>query len=103
MEQICISAVTYAELLYGIERASSKRINRPIVDDFVRHLDVLDWGGEAVEHYGQLRAELEAHGTPIGAMAMLIAAHARSLNVALVTNNQKHFSKVKALKIENWV
>jgi len=103
MEQICVSAVTYAELLYGVARSSSKRINQPIVDDFVRHLDVLSWGHEAAEQYGKIRVVLERGGTPIGAMDMMIAAHARSLKAVLVTNNQKHFSKVKALKIENWV
>lgn len=103
MEQICVSAVTYAELLYGVERSSSTRINQPIVDDFVRHLDVLSWGVEAADQYGKLRADLEARGTPIGAMDMMIAAHARSLKAVLVTNNKKHFSKVKSLKIENWV
>lgn len=103
MEQICISVVTYAELLYGVERSSSKRINRRIVDDFARHLDVLSWGHEAAEQYGKIRADLEAGGTPIGAMEVLIAAHARSLKAVLVTNNRKHFSKVKALQLENWV
>ena len=103
MEQICISVVTYAELLYGVERSSSKRINRPIVDDFVRHLDVLSLGHEAAEQYGKIRANLEAGGTPIGAMDMLIAAHARSVKAVLVTNNRKHFSKVKPLPLENWV
>ena len=103
MEQICVSAVTYAELLYGVERSSSKRINQEIVDDFVRHLDVLSWGHEAAEQYGKIRVDLEAGGTPIGAMDMMIAAHARSLKAVLVTNNQRHFSKVKTLKIENWV
>lgn len=103
MEQICVSVVTYAELLYGVERSSNKRINRPIVDDFVRHLDVLSWDSGAAEQYGKIRADLEARGTPIGAMDMLIAAHARSLKAVLVTNNQKHFSKVKTLKVENWV
>jgi len=102
MEQICVSAVTYAELLYGVERSSSKRINQPIVDDFVRHLDVLSWGHEAAEQYGIIRADLEARGTPIGAMDMMIAAHAKSFKAVLVTNNKKHFSKVKTLKIESW-
>ncbi len=102
MDQVCISAVTYAELIYGVERSSSKRINRSIVDDFVQHLDIVQWGKEAAERYGKVRAELETGGTPIGAMDLMIAAHATSIKAALVTNNQKHFAKVKGLRIENW-
>ncbi len=85
MEQICISTVTYAELLYGVERSSSKRINRPIIDDFVQHLDVIDWDSAAAEQYGKIRADLEARGQPIGAMDMMIAAHAKSIKAVLVT------------------
>jgi tRNA(fMet)-specific endonuclease VapC len=102
MEQLCVSVVTYAELIYGVERSSSKRINRPIIEDFVRHLDVMNWDTEAADQYGVIRAELEAAGTPIGAMDMMIAAHAKSIKAVLVTNNQKHFTKVKRLKIDNW-
>jgi len=102
MEQLCVSVVTYAELIYGVERSSSRRINRPIIEDFVRHLDVMNWDTEAADQYGVIRAELEAAGTPIGAMDMMIAAHAKSIKAVLVTNNQKHFTKVKGLKIDNW-
>ncbi len=102
MDQVCISAVTYAELIYGVERSSSKRINRPIVDEFVQHLDIIAWGKEAAERYGKVRAELKTGETPIGAMDMMIAAHAKSIKAALVTNNQKHFAKVRGLRIENW-
>ena len=102
MEQLCISVVTYAELIYGVARSSSKRVNRPIIEDFVRHLDVMDWDTEAADQYGVIRAELEAAGTPIGAMDMMIAAHAKSIKAVLVTNNQKHFTKVKGLKVDNW-
>lgn len=102
MEQLCVSVVTYAELIYGVERSISKRINRPIIEDFVRHLDVMNWDTEAADQYGVIRAELEAAGTPIGAMDMMIAAHAKSIKAVLVTHNQKHFTKVKGLKIDNW-
>ena len=103
MEQLCVSVVTYAELIYGVERSSSKRVNRPIVEDFVRHLDVMDWDTDAADQYGVIRAELEAAGTPIGAMDMMIAAHAKSIKAVLVTNNQKHFARIKGLKVEKWV
>lgn len=103
MEQICISVVTYAELLYGVERSSSKRINRQVVDDFVNHLTVYDWDARAAVHYGQIRTSLERAGTPIGAMDMMIAAHARSLHAVVVTNNERHFDRVANLKVANWV
>jgi tRNA(fMet)-specific endonuclease VapC len=103
MDQLCLSVVTYAELIYGVERSSSTRVNRPIVEDFVRHLDVLDWDSGAADHYGVVRAKLDAAGAPIGAMDMMIAAHAKSVKAVLVTNNQKHFTKVKGLRTDNWV
>ena len=103
MEQLCISIVTYAELIYGVERSSSKRVNRPIIEDFARHLDIMDWDTKAADQYGVIRTELEAAGTPIGAMDMMIAAHTKSIRAVLVTNNQKHFTKIKGLKIENWI
>jgi tRNA(fMet)-specific endonuclease VapC len=102
MEQLCVSVVTYAELIYGVECSSSKRVNRPVIEDFVRHLDVMDWDAGAAEQYGMIRSELEVTGTPIGAMDMMIAAHAKSIKAVLVTNNQKHFTKIKGLKIDNW-
>ncbi len=103
MEQVCISVITCAELVYGVERSSSKRVNRPIIDDFLQYLDVLDWGIDVVDHYGKIRTELESNDTPIGAMDMMIVAHAKSTKAILVTNNQKHFTKIKGLKVENWV
>lgn len=103
MENICVSIVSYAELVYGVERSSSKRINHSVLKNFRRHLDVIKWDIGAADEYAVLRTELEAKGTPIGAMDMMIAAHSKSINTVLVTNNQKHFTKVKGLKIENWV
>ncbi len=102
MDQLCISVVTYAELIYGVEHSSSKKINRPIIDDFVRHLNIVSWDKEAAEHYGKIRASLRAEGNIIGSMDMMIAAHARSLTMTLVTNNEKHFKRVPKLKVENW-
>ena len=103
MEQICISVITYAELLYGVERSSSKKINRQVVDDFVNHLTVYDWDERAAAHYGDIRVSLEKAGTPIGAMDMMIAAHARSVHAIVVTNNKRHFGRVANLKTVNWV
>jgi len=102
MRAICISIVTYAELMYGVERSSSKRVNREVIKDFVKHLDVMTWDVAAADQYAVIRTALEAKGQPIGAMDMMIAAHSKSIGAVLVTNNQKHFSKVKGLDIENW-
>ena len=101
MSQLYISVVTYAELIYGVEHSSSKKINRPIVDDFVRHLSIIAWDKEAAEHYGNIRAFLRTEDH-IGSMDMMIAAHARSKKMTLVTNNDKHFTRIPRLKVENW-
>lgn len=103
LDQQAISIVTYAELLYGVKRSSSMKINRKVVDRFVEHLTILDWNRNAAEHYADLRANLEAAGTPIGAMDMLIAAHARSLSAVVITNNVRHFCRVPGLVVENWI
>jgi tRNA(fMet)-specific endonuclease VapC len=102
-EKICISVVTFAELIYGVERSSSTKINLPIVKDFVSCLSVLPWDSEAAESYGKLRTFLELKGTPIGNMDLMIAAHALSKDLIVVTNNTRHFERVPQLRVENWV
>jgi tRNA(fMet)-specific endonuclease VapC len=102
MNQLYISVVTYAELIYGVEHSSSKKVNRPIIDDFVRHLGIISWDRKAAEHYGKIRAILRAEGQLIGAMDMMIAAHARSRKMTLVTNNDGLFRRVPNLVVENW-
>lgn len=102
-EQLCISIITYAELLYGVERSSSQQVNHEIVMDFVRRLLVQTWDEAAAEVYAKLRADLERVGQPIGGMDMQIAAHALSLQAILVTNNTRHFERVSGLVLENWV
>ncbi len=102
MDQLCISIVTYAELLYGVEHSSSKKINRSIVDQFVKHLSIIDWNKKAAEHYGNIREFLQTKGNVIGAMDLMIAAHARSQKMIIVTNNEKHFKRIPKLKVENW-
>jgi len=103
MDSICISIVTYAELMYGVERSSSRRINRSVIEQFVSHLEVRKWDKRAADNYAVIRTALEAAGSPIGAMDMMIASHAASSNAVLVTNNQKHFYQVSDLNVENWV
>jgi len=100
---LCISVVTYAELTYGVERSSSKKMNQRIVTGFISYLDVLPWDMDAADHYGKLRSSLEKKGTPIGNMDMLIASHALSEKCVLVSNNFREFKRVPGLKYENWV
>jgi tRNA(fMet)-specific endonuclease VapC len=102
LEEQAISVVTYAELMYGVARSSNARVNREVVAAFVRHVPALSWTADAAEHYGEIRAALEVRGAPIGAMDLMIAAHARSLGAAVVTRNLRHFSRVPGLAVENW-
>ncbi len=95
--------MTLAELRYGVERLNSSRFTQQDVDLFVTNLTVFAWDAEATQYYAILRADLERKGLPIGNMDMLIAAHALRLDAILVTNNQRHFSRIAGLKLENWV
>jgi tRNA(fMet)-specific endonuclease VapC len=103
ISQIGISSITLSELLYGVSKSSKPEQNQLALMQFIAPLDILSYGDEAAQHYADLRAHLEKQGTPIGALDMLIAAHARSTNCALVTNNEKEFIRVPNLKIDNWV
>ncbi len=97
-----ISAITLAELEYGIRKSGSPDRNLEALNQFLVPLDIKDFDYNATVVYGKIRASLERVGTPIGPLDTLIAAHALSLNVTLVTNNEKEFSRVSGLKIENW-
>jgi tRNA(fMet)-specific endonuclease VapC len=101
--QMAISSITHAELLHGVEKSAAPEHNLRQVEDFVSRLAVLEYGSKAAAHYGQIRAELEKNGTPIGVNDLHIAGHARSEGFILVTNNMREFERVKALRIENWV
>ena len=97
-----ISSITLAELQYGIAKSSSPEQNREALEKFLTPIEILDFGYEATVEYGKIRAELEQKGIPIGPLDMLIASHAKSLDVVLVTNNMREFKRVADLKIENW-
>jgi tRNA(fMet)-specific endonuclease VapC len=102
LAQQAISAVTYAELLYGVQVSSKKRANQLAVDALLRHLAVLDWSQDAARHYAEIRADLKKKGSMIGANDLMIAAHARCLHAIVVTNNTKDFERIKGLEVENW-
>ena len=99
---IGISTITLAELEYGAAKSAQPRKNREALEEFVSPLDLAPFDRDAAEAYGRIRAALERKGLPIGAMDMLIAAHALSLGVNLVTNNEKEFRRVSGLRVENW-
>ena len=88
---------------YGVARSSRPDQNAEALAAFVAPLGVEDFTDQAATAYGELRAELERRGTPIGSLDMLIAAHARSLDRTLITNNEREFRRVSGLRIENWV
>jgi len=100
--QMCISSITLAELLHGVEKSSMPDHNLRQVEDFISRLDVLTYGSKAAAHYGEIRAELERKGTPIGVNDLHIAGHARSEGLTLVSNNLREFERVDALRLVNW-
>jgi tRNA(fMet)-specific endonuclease VapC len=103
LEQQCISVVTLAELLYGVQVSSKKKANQEAVDLFAQHIEVLEWTPDAAKHYAEIRADLKKKGQQLGSNNLLIAAHARSIGAVIVTNNVKDFGRVKGLKLENWM
>lgn len=102
-DEICISAITYAELMHGVEKSQAKEKNRLALALFLSPIVILEFDSLAAEEYGRIRAELERKGTPIGPMDMLIAGHAVSKELILVTNNVKEFQRIQGLQLENWV
>jgi len=102
-EDVCISSVTYAELVHGVEKSAAVEKNRLALSMLLANMEILDFDVDAADCYGKIRAALEKKGTPIGPLDMMIAAHAQSLGYTVVTNNVNEFSRVSALQIENWV
>lgn len=102
ISDVCVSSITVAELEYGVEKSSLPSQNRDALSEFIAPLEIMAFDDRAAESYGRLRAHLERRGTPIGSMDMLIAAHALSRGVTLVTNNVREFKRVPNLLLENW-
>ena len=100
---VAISAITIAELYFGIAKSSKPNENTIALQEFLQPLVTLDFNSDDSVFYGQIRAELEANGQMIGAMDLLIASIALSRRLTLVTNNEKEFSRIKNLKVENWI
>ena len=102
-EDLCISAITMAELEFGVCNSSRPDQNRMALLLFLSRISVLPFDADAAREYGMIRADLTKKGTLIGANDLLIAAHARSLGLTLVTNNTREFERVENLRVENWV
>ena len=101
--EICISSITVSELYYGVEKSEFIDKNKQALALFLSALNIVDFDEKATVIYGKIRSDLERKGTVIGSQDMLIAAHAKSLNVELITNNVKEFQRVDGLKIDNWI
>jgi len=105
IKDICISSITYGELCFGIENGDSnlKEERWKQLEAFTQRLLIDPLDENAGKHYGLIRAQLKKDGTPIGNNDLLIAAHARSINAVLVTNNVREFNRVPNLIVENWI
>ena len=99
--QICVSSITLAELRFGADAKGSRKLHQ-LIDTFVSAVAVLPFGPEAAGRFGPVAAALARKGEPIGTFDTLIAAHALSCGVTLVTNNTKHFRRVSGLTLANW-
>ncbi len=99
---IGISSITLSELRYGVAKSGHREKNAKALDEFIIPLEVVPFDEAAARAYGDVRADLEKAGTPIGAMDMLIAAHALSLDIPLVTNNTREFARIPSLMLIDW-
>jgi tRNA(fMet)-specific endonuclease VapC len=99
--ELCISSITWAELCFGVEAKRSARLRRA-VDSFARDVPVVPFDQAAADSFAVVAAALSRRGKPIGSFDTLVAAHALSLGLTVVTDNTKHFGRVPRLSVENW-
>ncbi|MBV8113241.1 MAG: type II toxin-antitoxin system VapC family toxin [Silvibacterium sp.] len=102
VSEVCVSVISKAELMYGVELSPRREQDARALAAFLLHAEVLDFPDSAAEHYAKIRADLKLRGEMIGANDLLIAAHARSAGLTLVTNNMREFGRVPDLAVENW-
>jgi len=100
--QLCVSSITVMELMYGSEKSAQPERNLRDIEGFIQRLEVLPYDEKAAFHTAQIRAELEKYGTPIGAYDQMIAGHARSWGLTVVTNNTREFQRVSGTRVDNW-
>lgn len=102
VSDVCISVITKAELMFGVEISARRQQDEAALKAFLHYVEVLDFPDQAAPHYAKIRAHLKTRGTMIGANDLFIAAHACSLGLTLVTNNMREFGRVHNLALENW-
>lgn len=101
--QLCISSVTWGELICGAEKSQAVERNLLHLEGFGARLEILSFGDSEAVQFGQVKAELEKQGNVIGPYDMMIAGHARSEGLVVVTNNQREFNRVSGLRTVNWI
>lgn len=102
LDELCISVITLAELEYGVFNSSNPDRNQLALTLFLAGIEIVLFDDDAAVEYGRIRADLKRRGTPIGANDLLIAAHAKSRGLVLVTNNTREFERVEGLELEDW-
>lgn len=102
VSDLCISVMTKAELLFGVEVSARRKQDEAALNAFLHYMEILDFPDAASPHYARIRADLKTQGMMIGANDLFIAAHACSLGLTLVTNNTREFGRVRNLTLENW-
>ena len=101
-QDVCISSVTYAELMHGVYKSQAVERNLLALSLLLSNIEIMKFDSDAADEYGRIRAALEKNGTLIGPLDTMIAGHAMSLGCTLVTNNTKEFARIKGLKTANW-
>jgi tRNA(fMet)-specific endonuclease VapC len=101
--EIAMSSVTLMELVYGAENSNNPSKNLSVMEGLTARLEVLDYDGPAAYHTGEIRAGFKKVGRPIGPYDQMIAGHARSQGLIVVTNNVREFERVPGIRVENWV
>lgn len=99
---VAISSITLAELEFGVQASANIEKNTIALYKFLSIIEILDFDSSAATEYGKIRADLKGKGTPIGNMDMLIAAHAKSEDLIVVTHNTREFERVEGLQFEDW-
>jgi tRNA(fMet)-specific endonuclease VapC len=102
VSDVCMSVITKAELLYGVEVSPRRAQDAAALAAFLPYVEAVDFADDAARHYAEIRADLKRRGTLIGANDLFIAAHARARGLVLVTNNTAEFRRVVNLELDNW-
>ena len=103
ISDVAISSITLSELEYGVSKSAAVEKNKLVLTQFLAPIETISFDDKAAEIYGNIRADLERKGTPIGPLDTLIGAHALSLGYTLVTNNTKEFERILNIELENWI